>query len=145
MKFDPKEDGITHINVYSMGKTELGQFLSNFYYAPIYTEDEYFASIEGYWYWISTKDDALREMSGIQAKRYGQKIGGKDWIETREFQTKIKLAIVNKIETHGRTEDVVYSELPFTHYYNFGGKIVAPKQGQWIVDFLNELRIQNAK
>ena len=44
-------DGMTHINVYSKGKTEIGRWLSNFAYSPIDLGNEgYFSSIEGYWY-----------------------------------------------------------------------------------------------
>ena len=37
--YKPKDDGITHINIYSQGKTQLGRFLSNFEPSPIETED----------------------------------------------------------------------------------------------------------
>jgi hypothetical protein len=47
--YKSKDDGITHINIYSKGKTELGRWLSNFTYHPIETEDGKFDSVEGYW------------------------------------------------------------------------------------------------
>jgi len=31
---NPEEDGITHINIYSKGKTDLGRMLSNFAKLP---------------------------------------------------------------------------------------------------------------
>jgi hypothetical protein len=39
MIYKPEDDGKTHINVYSKGLTELGQFLSNFAEAPAQTPD----------------------------------------------------------------------------------------------------------
>jgi len=46
-------DGVTHVNIYSKAKTELGRWLSNFAYAPIrITGHGRFASIEAYWYWL---------------------------------------------------------------------------------------------
>ena len=142
-KIDPEKDGIDHINIYSKGKTELGRFLTNFAHTPFETsEDGKFASIEGYWYWLSVRDEKLRDLSGFSAKKYGQEAEGLDWLESEEFKTKIKNAIIRKIELYNRTEDVVYSNLPFDHYYNFGGKIVKPKEGQWIIDFFNGLRFQ---
>jgi len=41
-------DGVTHINIYSKGKTSLDRALSNFAHTPIETVDGKFASIEGY-------------------------------------------------------------------------------------------------
>ena len=49
----PTEDGITHINIYSKGQTELGKMLSNFAKFPIQTVDGNFMSVEGYWYFLS--------------------------------------------------------------------------------------------
>lgn len=33
---NPLEDGITHINVYSKGATELGRLLTNFAHTPLH-------------------------------------------------------------------------------------------------------------
>jgi len=56
------KDGIDHINLYSRGHTELGQYLSNFAYTPIQTEDGRFNSIEAYWYWLNTHNCLIIEM-----------------------------------------------------------------------------------
>ena len=65
-------DGVHHINVYSKGKTEIGRWLSNFSYSPIQTKNGNFESIEGYWYWITTLNDRLRELHGFPAKKLGK-------------------------------------------------------------------------
>lgn len=140
---NPNEDGITHINIYSKGKTEIGQWLSNFSLSPfIHPEDGSFKSIEGYWYWLSSKDNWLRALYGFKAKEYGRKIGAKDWLEDEEFKRKIKLAIITKLETYKKSEEVIYSSLSFTHYYDYDGRIVEPKEGKWLIDFFNSLRIE---
>lgn len=53
--WNPDEDGVTHINIYSKGKTELGRWLTNFSYSP-FNHPEYgkFLSMEGFWCWVST-------------------------------------------------------------------------------------------
>lgn len=139
---EAKDDGITHINIYSKGKTSLGRWLSNFQRYPFtHPEDGKFASVEGYWYWLSTKDDKLRDMHGFQAKDYGRKVGGKDWLDEDEFKDKIKWAIKYKIETWTNLKALfIKTKLPLEHYYVYGGKVVKPKEGKWILEFLEVLR-----
>ena len=78
---DSTTDGVDHINVYSQGKTQLGRNLSNFSRFPICTDDGNFYSIEGYWYWLLTKDDSLRKMWGFKAKAHGREmLKGGEWV-----------------------------------------------------------------
>jgi predicted NAD-dependent protein-ADP-ribosyltransferase YbiA (DUF1768 family) len=96
-------DGITHINIYSKGKTTLGRELSNFANTPIEVTDGYFESIEGYWYWLgsSNKDkELLRNMSGFQAKQYGRNLGCSDWSDSSLFKLKIYNAMLSKLILH---------------------------------------------
>ena len=138
--YNPDEDGITHINVYSKGKTELGRFLTNFAWAPFECPDGKFKTIEGYWYWLSTGDDHLRTTNGWESKVYGRKIRGKDWVEDPEFKNKILNAIGIKISYGRYLLQFTKSTLPFVHYYNYSGKIIEPKEGKWIMEFLEQLR-----
>jgi hypothetical protein len=143
VKYKPEEDGITHINIYSKAKTELGRFLSNFAYIPetIMTEDGPFVSIEGYWYWLSCKDDELRSLHGWTAKAYGREFGGSDWCDTEEFKRKICAAITTKILDQPRMlEEFTQSTLPFVHYYQYCSKVVEPKDGKWIWEHIESLR-----
>lgn len=144
---NPQEDGITHINVYSKGKTELGRFLTNFAHAPfVHPEDGFFKSVEAYWYWLSTKDDSLRETYGFRAKELGRQLGGKDWLEDENLKTKIKDAIFLKIFSNKKMlAEFKNSSLPFAHYYVYGGvKVVEPKEGKWIIDFIEGLRNEHS-
>lgn len=141
-----EEDGITHINIYSKGKTELGRFLSNFSLCPIITEDGNFKSIEGYWYWLlcdHDNKDVLKTLVGFAAKDCGRNLKARDWDNSEEFKNKIKKAILIKINFAHK--DFLKNNLPFEHYYVYGGKIVKPKEGQWIIDYFNELRIANSQ
>jgi hypothetical protein len=112
MIFDPKDDGITHINVYSKAKTELGKFLSNFSKCDLKTEDGDFQSVEGLWYFLQITDeykfkDDLRSLSGKSAN-------------LKEF---------------------VESKLPFTHYYLMFGKQKFPdSKNDWVIEYLEEFR-----
>lgn len=141
---NPSEDGIKHINIYSKGKTRLGTWLSNFTYAPIkLVDDGDFCSIEGYWYWVSSKDDRLREMCGYEAKKHGRLIGAKEWLEEETFQLKIKKAIRVKIETYPFwKERFALSELPFTHYYCYENKVINVEKAKWIVEYFEKLRYE---
>ena len=73
---DPNLDGITHINVYSGSRTELGRMLSNFCREEIYTKDGRFMSVEAYWFWLGISPDCkerecMRDLFGYQAKAKG--------------------------------------------------------------------------
>lgn len=127
MTFNPENDGVDHINVYSQAKTQLGRFLTNFSYAPFTCEDGRFQYVEGYWYWLSCKDDKLRTLSGFAAKKYGREVRASDWCDDSEFKRKICAAIKRKICSSSYLREFKRSTLPFVHYYNFGGKIVEPQ------------------
>lgn len=147
-KPDPKQDGVTHINCWSKGKTDLGQMLSNFAQSPFkHPEFGYFASVEGFWYWLSTgrQHENLRRLYGASAKSVGMQF---DIIpmNDEEFQDRVKEAIRCKIEQNKSLLKVfIASELPFHHYYVYGKSadvIVEKPQHQWQMDFLNALRAE---
>lgn len=136
--YKTEKDGVSHLNIYSKAKTDLGQFLSNFAYCPIVTEDGPFNSIEGYWYWLSCKDDRLREAHGYQAKHLGRELGGQDWQNDDEFKRKIIAAIELKLQTEAAKTLIAKNpellKLKFVHYYVYGSKTIEPKDGKWIIE-----------
>lgn len=151
MSINPKEDGISHINVYSKGETDLGKMLSNFYKFPIMTEDGEFLSVEGYWYWMSISDDeprkeVLRKLYGFRAKEIGKEIlavtnGGKNSRFDPNFERKILKAIWYKFRRNTHMLKPEYRDLPIEHYYNFGGKVVDAKHKYvWMVDGISKMR-----
>ena len=146
MSWNPAEDGITHINVYSKGKTELGRWLTNFSHAPIDTVDGHFESVEAYWYWLGTNHpdkEQLRPLYGFRAKELGRQLKGLDWQESDDFKDKILAAIKNKIESNQRMSNLLFeNELPLAHYYVYGEnsanpKVVEPSEGKWILDYIS--------
>ncbi len=137
----PHNDGRTHINVYSKGQTALGRFLSNFAKAPIETVDGSFDSIEGYWYWLSCRDDRLRTLSGTAAKKLGRDLRADDWRSDEEFQGKICDAIQLKLERYPEyLEELRASDLPLDHYYVYFDTLKRPSSGKWVLHTLERLR-----
>jgi hypothetical protein len=143
---DPNLDGISHINIYSQGKTQLGKMLSNFYHYKIMTEDGEFNSVEGYWYWLGIEDceekEILRDLCGYNAKKIGNKLRKKynDRLDI-SFEKKILKAIWYKIRRNINLFNSENSKLPFEHYYNFGGKIVDVKEKYlWMIEGIDKMR-----
>ena len=139
-------DGTTHINIYSQGRTSLGRALSNFADTPIDSVDGPFRSIEGYWYWLNAQDDrreALRDMAGFEAKKYGREIRCEDWNDAPLFKLKIYNAMLTKMILHPNIlEEFKKNKLPFRHYYIFKSKVVEPADGKWILDMWTFLQGQ---
>ena len=140
--FNVLNDGIDHINVYSQGKTMLGVFLSNWTRYPIILDDlGRFESVEGLWYWLSTKNDRLKTMSGFAAKKLGRSLPRFVTIDDAMFKECIKVAIRKKVAGGPQYFNFVKSTLPFAHYYVFKGKQVDAGY-IWIVEYLEQLRTE---
>ena len=147
-EYDPEQDGTTHINIYSKGHTEIGKFLSNFTAVPIETlDDGDFASIEGYWYWLTTdpdepRRDELRRLSGFAAKKIGRELRAADWRKDAEFVKKITYAIEFKVTNNANVCGALLDtgDLPLVHYYDYNSKIVEPQDGKWVIDWMYVLR-----
>lgn len=148
---DPKHDGISHINIYSKGATELGRLLSNFAHTPVALPDHgYFASIEGYWYWLQTGQHhaELRKLHGFRAKQVGRQLRGPvvpGTLPSFEFEERIKIALRCKIEQHPRIQTLLKeSKLPFLHYYVTNGRVDDRTPGAlWMIDVFTKWREQH--
>lgn len=150
-EINPSFDGVEHINIYSKGATELGKMLSNFAKFPIETEDGNFMSVEGYWYYLSIAEneprrEELRKAYGYWAKKLGKEIlqetnEGKSSRFDDDFENKILKAIRYKFERNIHLITPELKNLPFEHYYNFGGKVVDVKEKyQWMIDGISQMR-----
>lgn len=146
MTFDPVNDGIDHINIYSKGKTELGRWLTNFAFSPfkhpIYGE---FDSMEGFWYYIKTGEvyEELRWMRGWDAKQYGKCI---EAVPREDFEDIICSGIRYKLlHNPVMLNKLINCHLPLAHYYVYGGKAVAAGY-EWITEYIDSVRTscQNA-
>lgn len=141
MIYNPKNDGIDHINVYSKGQTNLGRTLSNFAFSPFRIPFMgKFRSIEGFWYWCGTKNEKLRELYGFEAKKVGRSLFKvANWPDKRL----LKIAYKAKLKSHPILKQRLKEEsLPFVHYYIYGDKVVVPKEFTWTADLWNEIRLE---
>ncbi len=143
MGFKPENDGVDHINIHSMGKTDLGRLLSHFAHTPF--KHPYFASfysMEGFWYWArSGGAEQMRYLSGRRAKKAGQAL---PLVYYNDFRQDIIAANYQKIIQHPEISSLmIASELPFDHYYTFGdhGLVVAPKEAHWLIQGFEDIRL----
>jgi ribosomal protein L25 (general stress protein Ctc) len=138
------KDGITHINIYSKGKTLLGRFLSNWYDWPINIPNwGNFRSIEGLIFYLGSNDEHLRVLSGYDAKLYGNSVENTDtFLDQDEFESIIREAIRIKILSHKTAkEELKRSTLPFKHYYVYKNKVVhAKRKWDFIIDEIELIR-----
>ncbi len=149
-QFRIEDDGITHVNVYSRGKTELGRSLSNFSKIG-FTHPKYgtFASMEGFWYYVKTgfQYEGLRNLSGITAKMVGRKLEVVR-MDTEEFEDIIRSGLTCKVEQNPDLLDMlVANTLPLTHYYvmqygDYPPVQVESPEHQWQLDHLNSIRMK---
>lgn len=144
-----EEDGLTHINVYSRGATELGRLLSNFAHIPITVpNDGTFHSIEGYWYWLSAHDDRLRTVWGVEAKRLGRMLRGANVTRYDHiFQRKIIIALEAKLHAFPRITYLMRkTTAPFVHYYvtNDSRVIDHTTKSQWMLNIFENWRRAHA-
>lgn len=143
---DTSQDGITHLNIYSQGATILGRFLSNFTPCQLDTQDGRFASVEGYWYWLScdptnARRDELRGVSGFAAKKLGRQLGRQlgspDYRYDGDFKARILEAIRLKLEGNPlMLGQLRKCQLPLRHYYVYGGRAIEDGGSQWMLDYL---------
>lgn len=145
------DDGVTHINVWSRGQTDLGQYLSHFSNIPFeHPEFGRFASREGFWHWLRNGmvDDELRNLHGIAAKRRGQEGRGEFQYVPNFSEEIISATYLTLLQHPSIAKLFLASSLPFTHYYVMpdnenGGKLVKEGSGaKWQCDGLEELRAE---
>lgn len=133
------QDSVDCINIYSKGKTELGRLLSNFANTPVDLPEGRFASIEGYWYWLSCHDDRLKSLYGFQAKELGRTLPKS--FQIANFEAKIKYAIWRKIESNPQIkQQLICSSLPFAHFYEYGDKQIDAGY-KWLIQIWEDARI----
>lgn len=146
MEYEPLNDGVDHINIYSRGKTQLGRMLSNFYLLP-FSHPVYgiFNTVEGFYYYVSTgfKHENLRTLSGFEAKKFGKSL---ERAKLEDFENIIRKAIRLKIyQNDSLTVLLKASSLPFAHYYFYGDsegkyKLFTPKGFEYMVDEIEKVR-----
>lgn len=146
--YDPKDDGITHINIYSKGNTLLGRFLSNFHRSEINTPLGKFQSIEGLIYYMGSFDEKLRTLSGHQAKDAGKLLDRQIRLPEDIFKRIIKESMWRKLTSDGQMVGMLKSStLPLTHYYVYGNKVINVEGWDWQIQEWETIRkdLQNGQ
>lgn len=122
---NPNDDGVTHINVYTKGKTELGRLLSNLaatpFTHPIYGE---FKCVEGFWYMYTTGNTKFQTMDGWTAKREGNKLPRIQEMDPEELKAVYKYKLKANPDL---AKLLLTNTLPLEHYYVYEGKVVSNK------------------
>ncbi len=145
-KPDPEMDGVDHINVYSKARTELGKQLSNFAHIPFsHPAFGFFASMEAYWYWLSTgkQHDSLRRLYGATAKTAGIRLTPVKMDET-QFRNLIEDGLRLKVVQNAKLcQALRKSTLPLRHYYVYGNTppvVNEQRKHQWQMECLEAIR-----
>lgn len=148
--FNPDTDGIDHINIYSKGKTYLGQQLTNLAHTPFIHDGHQFTSMEAYWFYTKARlqgvpYDHFPTMPPFTAKKVGSQLD-KEVPSFEEFKEYIKTGIKDKLRynTH-LIKHLTASTLPFTHYYAYGStekgwRVIDQQQHHWQCEYFEELR-----
>lgn len=148
-ELNPDEDGKTHINIYSKGKTEIGRILTNVANVSFVHEDYgSFNSVDGLWYWLLSgkTNDNFRKYSGFEAKAEGKKIPKENLLPIDEdFKSAIKKAFKAKVKSNPNIIKLMYeSDLPFEHYYYYGKdgnyKVINQEKHKWQCEEFERLR-----
>lgn len=162
MKLIPSEDGVTHINVYSGGKTPVGRFLSNFTFCKTDSRYGEICSIEGLYHYnkiVRSCEAAgvdssvyypkrLLNMSGWKAQSLGREIRRslyKDKVHVSHEPDSVDNEIIEeairyklqwlKENNHDLYIEAVYHQLPYVHYYvQDNDKVIHHKHFDWLID-----------
>lgn len=151
---DPLLEGITHINVYTKSKMEIGRNLSNISNIEVKLKDGTFKSLEGFWFWKMTgmKYDFFKNCSGFEAKKKGTEYikNGEKYISSSDnaFQEEFKEAIRQKLKQHtSLLLSLIKTNLPLKHYYYHQGtknilsfKVIDKSKHQWQLDEIERIR-----
>ncbi len=140
--YQPKDDGITHINTWTKGKTVLGRQLSNLATLGfMHPKHGYFRCMEAAWYFFSTggTDNSYKELTGFEAKKKGR---NSNRVYADNFQDLIKECHRLRIEQNPILKtQFLRNKLPLAHYFCYGEKLIQDKH-QWQTEFLNELQAE---
>lgn len=141
IKYLDKDDGITHINVYSKGKTELGRLLSNFAHTPFKYNNEIFQSVESYWYYNKTSNLDFKDLIGYKAKEYYRNKYPKNYKGSNPSKEQLKEIYKLKLQYHPNIKKILLqNNLPLAHYYIMDGKQIDANEYLWTVKLWEEIK-----
>ena len=141
IKYLDKDDGITHINVYSKGKTELGRLLSNFAHTPFKYNNEIFQSVESYWYYSKTGNLDFKDLIGYKAKECYRNKYPKNYKGSNPSKEQLKEIYKLKLQHHPNIKKLLLqNNLPLAHYYIMDGKQIDANEFLWTVKLWEEIK-----
>ncbi len=158
--YGPATDGIDHVNVYSRGRTPEGRLLSNFAPTPFTLHGVTFASVEGFYQSMRFDDDPTRRRvagtAGGEAKAWGNRSGKRPGDPVRawdgrvvafkgdEFYAQVGDGIRARVAQNPAVAAalVATENLPLTHYYVRGRRVIVPRGKDVLCDCLTELRAE---
>lgn len=141
----PLEDNVSHINVYTKGKSLLGRLLTNLAYTP-FTHPLYgpVVCVEAIWFYLSTgrQYPEFLTYGGFEAKSRGKEFPR---VELATFQDEIRLAMIAKLMATPDLQSLLKnSTLPFEHYYFYGtpenAKVINMPSHNWQLEYWEVLR-----
>lgn len=141
---DPLMDGVTHINVWSRGRTKLGRQLTNMASIDTYVKGlGSFTSIEGLWWYAATgmTNPKFKVMNPFDARREGKKLPR---VDNPRFEEIIKEGLTYKVKNHPELlAGLDQLTLPLCHYYVYGEppdcKVHLANNSLWQLDHFIEL------
>jgi hypothetical protein len=142
-QIDVEMDGEDYINIDISAKTQLGRWLADFTYSsfvhPFYGP---FRSIVGYSYWLSTgkKVDALRSLTGRQARSEGIR---HPVVRYPHYIQDVKVGHWLKVKLRKEIREMLgLSTLPLESFYLFGqmNMPVASRNRVLVISTLTEIR-----
>lgn len=122
MKYTPDTVGKLLSNWESIGNVELAH------------NHGFFSTLEGYWFWLKSKDERFRKTPGWQSKKLAKELKidgdlddqGKAYFKEATWAKLLSQCVLITQE---------HKDLPIVHYYNYSGKII-PAGPKWWVDYL---------
>lgn len=135
--YDHEKDGVDFINIFSRGKTELGRILSNFALTPFIFKNTSYNSVEGFWYSYITGNKYVATLYGYQAKSIGRK-----YLQLYEAPDRGLLMQVYKAKLAYNPSIIpllIDNDLPFAHFYEFGGNFQNADKYLYTADLWREL------
>lgn len=154
--FNPIEDGVTHVNVYSKSRCLLGRLLSNFAHTPFEINGLRFESVESWWYVTKMQNinaDALfpiftvenieevRTSIGKEAKKKFRALYKEDSKQFSPTPEEVKSVYLHKAKAHQELSKLLLENtLPFAHYYMMFDKKVNADEHLWTAELWNEVK-----
>lgn len=156
ININPLDDGITHVNIYTKGKTNLGKMLSNFHQCDIIIDGIKYRTVEHYWQWakaiyvndLATATSILKMRSAASVKKAGSDLNTKHgilsiYVKSEVFRELIRKAITLKVHSNASLKKLLtYNIRPFTHYYVYNNTAIEQDTHYgWMLNHIERLQL----